>query len=147
VPDPSSPDAAGGDYRAGLRFGLPAEGSGSCASWGQRVVALFIDWIACVLALSAVIGGSAFSGGGAVGTFAPLAILFVEVTLLTALLGGSFGQVLVRIAVVRTDRTRPSPGRVALRTLLICLAVPPLIFDRDRRGLHDLAAGTMVVRR
>jgi uncharacterized RDD family membrane protein YckC len=108
---------------------------------------LFIDWIACVLALSAVIGESAFNGGGAVGTFAPLGIFFVEATLLTVLLGGSFGQILLRITVIRTDRTRPSPGRVALRTLLICLAIPPLIFDRDRRGLHDLAAGTVVVRR
>jgi uncharacterized RDD family membrane protein YckC len=147
VPAPTSPDAANGDYRPGLRFGLPAEGSGSCATWGRRVLALLIDWIACVLALSAVIGKSAFNGGGAVGTFAPLGIFFVEVTLLTVLLGGSFGQVLLRIAVVRPDRTRPSPGRVALRTLLICLAFPPLVFDRDRRGLHDLAGGTIVVRR
>jgi len=34
-----------------------------------------------------------------------------------------------------------------LRTLLICLVVPPVIYNRDRRGLHDLAAGTVTVRR
>jgi uncharacterized RDD family membrane protein YckC len=111
------------------------------------MLALFIDWVACILVLSAVVGRSALSGGGAAATFAPLGIFFVEATVFTVLLGGSFGQILLRIAVVRTDRTRPTPGRIALRTLLICLAVPPLIFDRDRRGLHDLATGTVVVRR
>ena len=39
-----------------------------------------------------------------------------------------------------------SPGaRALVRTVLLCLAVPPLIWDRDRRGLHDRAADTAVV--
>jgi uncharacterized RDD family membrane protein YckC len=25
--------------------------------------------------------------------------------------------------------------------------IPPLVFNRDSRGLHDLAAGTVVIRR
>jgi uncharacterized RDD family membrane protein YckC len=33
------------------------------------------------------------------------------------------------------------------RTLMICLVVPPVIYNRDRRGLHDLAARTVTVRR
>ncbi len=147
MPDASSAAPESDDYRAGLRFGLPPDGSGSVATWGQRVLALLIDWVACILVLSAVIGRSALNGGGAAANFAPLGIFFVEATVFTVLLGGSFGQIVLRIAVVRTDRTRPGPGHVALRSLLICLAVPPLIFDRDRRGLHDLAAGTVVVRR
>ena len=32
-----------------------------------------------------------------------------------------------------------------VRTALICLAVPPLIFNRDQRGLHDLAVGTITL--
>ena len=35
---------------------------------------------------------------------------------------------------------------VALRTALLLLLVPALITDRDGRGLHDRAAGTVVVR-
>lgn len=31
-------------------------------------------------------------------------------------------------------------------TLLLCLAVPALIWDRDQRGMHDRAANTVVVR-
>jgi hypothetical protein len=29
----------------------------------------------------------------------------------------------------------------------VCVVVPPLIYDRDQRGLHDLATGTVAVRR
>jgi uncharacterized RDD family membrane protein YckC len=34
-----------------------------------------------------------------------------------------------------------------VRTLLICLVIPPLVFNRDQRGLHDLATGTVPIRR
>jgi hypothetical protein len=37
--------------------------------------------------------------------------------------------------------------QVAVRTVLLCLAVPALIWDRDQRGLHDKAAQTVLVRR
>ena len=77
----------------------------------------------------------------------PLLVFLVEGSLLTPLVGGSFGQLLLRVAVVRLDR-RPVNLLVAvLRTLLICLVVPPVIYNRDRRGLHDLVAGTVTVRR
>jgi hypothetical protein len=33
-----------------------------------------------------------------------------------------------------------------VRTVLLCLAIPALIWDADLRGLHDRAAGTMLVR-
>lgn len=39
-----------------------------------------------------------------------------------------------------------SPGRALLRTVLLCLAVPALIWDRDGRGLHDRLAKTVEVR-
>jgi uncharacterized RDD family membrane protein YckC len=35
----------------------------------------------------------------------------------------------------------------AIRAQLICLVIPAVIYDRDRRGLHDKAADTVVVRR
>ena len=34
-----------------------------------------------------------------------------------------------------------------LRTLLLCLAVPALVWDRQYRGLHDKAVGSAVVQR
>jgi len=35
--------------------------------------------------------------------------------------------------------------RAALRGLLLVLVVPALIMDGDRRGLHDKAAGTVMI--
>ena len=35
---------------------------------------------------------------------------------------------------------------VFVRTLLLCLLVPALIWDRDGRGLHDKAVGSVLVR-
>jgi len=34
-----------------------------------------------------------------------------------------------------------------LRTFLIALVIPPLVFNPDQRGLHDLAVGTVTLRR
>ena len=35
--------------------------------------------------------------------------------------------------------------RAALRTALLLLLIPALIWDRDGRGLHDKAAGTVIL--
>lgn len=80
-------------------------------------------------------------------SWAPMLVFLVEASVFTPLMGGSFGQLLTRVAVVRVDG-RPLNLLLALvRTLMICLVVPPVIFNRDQRGLHDLVAGTVTVRR
>jgi uncharacterized RDD family membrane protein YckC len=33
-----------------------------------------------------------------------------------------------------------------VRTVLLLAVIPPLVYDRDQRGLHDKAANTAVVR-
>ena len=38
------------------------------------------------------------------------------------------------------------PRRSLIRAVLLCLGIPPLIVDRDGRGLHDRLAGTVIVR-
>ena len=70
----------------------------------------------------------------------------LEVAVLTALMGSSFGQRILGIRVVSLRTGRLDPARAALRTLLLCLVVPPLVFDRDQRGLHDKAANSVAVR-
>ncbi|MGA8209347.1 MAG: RDD family protein [Nocardioidaceae bacterium] len=139
----SSSPAAG---YSGERLGLPAAGPGSVAGWGRRVAALFIDWIGSLLVAGAVLGPAVLTSG-TWQSWVPLLVFFVEVSVLTALLGGSFGQLALRLAVVRVDRRPLGLARVLLRTALICLVVPPLLSDRDQRGLHDLAAGTVALRR
>jgi uncharacterized RDD family membrane protein YckC len=131
---------------AGQRLGLPETGRGSVASWGRRILALCVDWFASILVAGAIVGPGVLSSHGWE-AWMPLLVFLVEGSVLTPLVGGSFGQLLLRVAVVRLDR-RPVNLLVALlRTLLICLVVPPVIYNRDRRGLHDLVAGTVTVRR
>lgn len=123
----------------GQRLGLPERGAGSVAGLGRRLLALVIDWLACVLIANLVSSGQPPA-------FLPLVIFFIEVTLLTSLTGSSFGQRIVGVRVVSLTRGRLDPARTVLRTLLVCLVVPPLIFDRDQRGLHDRAVGSVAVR-
>jgi uncharacterized RDD family membrane protein YckC len=134
-----------GQQYAGERLGLPEEGPGSVAGWGRRVAALFIDWFASLMVTRAVVSLTGWSGDTE--RILPLAVFLVQVTLFTALAGGSFGQLALRTAIVRVDRTRLNLLQALVRTLLICLVIPPLVFNRDNRGLHDLAAGTVAVRR
>jgi uncharacterized RDD family membrane protein YckC len=72
-----------------------------------------------------------------------LGVFAIEATILTTLAGGSFGQLLTGVRVLRTDG-RPLSLLMALaRTLLICLVIPPLIYKPDSgRGLHDLWTGS-----
>lgn len=137
--------AAAEGYR-GARLGLPESGRGALASLGRRVAALLIDWIAANLVSLAVTQGRYRYGSQALNLIA-LGIFALEVFALTWLAGGSFGQRIVRIGVVSLDPARPRVGfaRALARTVLICLAIPPLIWDRDARGLHDRAVLTAVV--
>jgi uncharacterized RDD family membrane protein YckC len=144
-PTDRSTAPAGTPY-AGQRLGLPADGPGSVAGWGRRVAALFVDWIASLLVAALFTGGAALTSHDWQ-AWIPMLVFLVEATLVTALLGGSFGQILTRVAVLRVDRRPLSLLAALLRTALICLVVPPLFSNLDRRGLHDLVAGTVAVRR
>lgn len=121
----------------GQRLGRPPEGPGSVAGFGARLVAFVLDALICdviaVLVLRNVVWATP--------------VFALEVLVLTALTGGSAGQRLRRLRVVRLDGGPIGPNRALLRTVLLCLLVPALIWDRDGRGLHDKAAGTLLVHR
>jgi uncharacterized RDD family membrane protein YckC len=55
--------------------------------------------------------------------------------------------VVCRIAVARLDRQPLGVARAVLRAVLVSLALPALVIGPDRRGLQDLAAGTVVINR
>jgi uncharacterized RDD family membrane protein YckC len=138
-PRGAQPDAYGAP---GERLGLPLVGPGSVASWGRRLVAIFVDWAAALL-VAGVTSGHAY--GSPTYQTDTLVVFALEVLLLTTLMGASFGQRLLGLRVIRVDGRRLGPVAVVVRTLLLCLAFPALIWDRDRRGLHDKAAGSVVV--
>ena len=129
----------------GQRLGVPADGPGSVASWGRRVLALVVDWVASLLVAGLVFGSAVW--GQDWQAWAPMGVFLLEAGLLTALLGGSFGQLVLRVGVARLDGKPVNLLQALGRTALICLVVPPLVFNRDNRGLHDLAFGTVALRR
>jgi len=108
------------------------------------VAALAIDWLASLLVVRLTFGQ--FGYGSTESSFATLGVFFAEVTLLTWLAQGSFGQLIVGLRVIMTDGSRLSLWRAALRTALICLVIPAVIYDEDGRGLHDRAVGSVCVR-
>jgi uncharacterized RDD family membrane protein YckC len=120
----------------GQRFGLPESGPGSVASMGRRVLALLIDWL-----LSMVIAYWITHS-----QFWTIAVFAVEVYVLTALTGATIGKRLLGIRVIRTDGGLVGFRWALVRTALLLTVIPPLLSDRDLRGLHDRAADTIVVR-
>jgi uncharacterized RDD family membrane protein YckC len=130
----------------GERVGLPQTGRGSLASWGARIVALLLDWVICTLIALLFFGSRVLVGQGWT-SWTTLLTFFVETTLLVAFAGGSAGQLLCRLAVIRLDNTPVGLLRSGLRAALVCLVLPALVVGTDRRGLHDLVAGTAVVNR
>ena len=120
----------------GERLGLPGSGPGSVAGFGVRLVAYLVDSIACAVIAWGLFREPAYT----------LPIFALEVLALTWLSSGSAGQLVRGLRVVRLDGRPVGLPRALLRTVLLLLLIPALIWDRDGRGLHDKAAGTVVVR-
>jgi len=134
---PLPPEAT---YR-GQRLGLPERGPGSMAGTGRRLVALFVDWTAARLLSGLLLAGAT----PALQSLLTMTIFAVEVAFLTWLAQASFGQRVVGIRVVGlSGRLHVIPCIV--RTVLICVVIPPLVWDADGRGLHDRAVGSVLVR-
>jgi uncharacterized RDD family membrane protein YckC len=128
-------------YR-GERLGLPEEGPGSIAPVGRRITALFIDWFLSVLIAYGLIAQRHLH---AAENWA-LAVFAVVTYVGVALVGATPGKLLLRLRVIRADGGRLGPGAALLRTLLLVLVIPAVVFDRDTRGLHDKAAKAVQVR-
>jgi uncharacterized RDD family membrane protein YckC len=122
----------------------------SVAPLGRRLVALVVDWVLCELIVSAITRHSILSGGSdthyLATLYGTLALFTAEVYLLTAISGLTVGKRLLGMRVIRTDGSQPGFRWALLRTVLLLFVVPPLLADRDLRGLHDRASDTIVVR-
>jgi uncharacterized RDD family membrane protein YckC len=114
------------------------------ASWHRRVLALLVDWFASLLVVSLFTPVFGTTGGN--GSAWTLLVFVLESAALTSTMGGSFGKLATRLRVVRVDTGgRLDPLRSLARAILVAVVIPPLVFRPDRRGLHDLAAGTATV--
>lgn len=137
-------EKAGTDFGyRGERLGLPEEGPGSIAPFGRRVGALFIDW-----GISALIAFGLLAGRKLEGTNNWALVVFLVMSLLTVgTVGATPGKRLLGLRVVSLHGLGKLPvWRTLVRTVLMGVAVPALIWDRDNRGLHDQLSGSVQVR-
>ncbi|GAA0394357.1 RDD family protein [Streptomyces luteireticuli] len=143
----SGPRAAAEDmgvdfgYR-GERLGLPEAGPGSVAPLGRRFGAIFIDWALCLLVANGLIaqGNAHRAGNWAIVVFLVLSVLTVGT------IGCTPGKRLLRLRVVSENGGRLTFPRAVLRSVLLALVVPAMVWDRDTRGLHDRLAKAVQVR-
>ncbi len=132
IPAPTPPDWPG------QRLGLPETGPRSVARLGRRFGALAIDW-GIAVALSA-----AFFAYDSLVTL----LLFVGLQVLfTVVINASIGHAVLGMRVVPMVGGLLGVWRPIVRALLIALVIPALLFDENQRGLHDRAAGTVLLRR
>lgn len=113
-------------------------GEQAASLWGRRLIAVCLDW-----AIASAISAGFFDFHSLV----TLGLFALERVLLTATLGSSFGQRVVGLGVRRLDGRVPSILQAVLRTAALCLIVPVGVTSReDGRGLHDVWAGTRLIR-
>jgi hypothetical protein len=133
----ASPSATGkAAAYPGQRFGLPERGSGSVASMPRRVLALTIDWLLSMLIAYWLTHSQ----------FWTIVVFAIETYVLTATTGFTVGKRLLGIRVMRTNGGLVGFRWALVRTAILLTVIPPLLTDRDLRGLHDRAADTIVVR-
>ena len=132
----------------GERLGMPRGGRGSMARFGRRLVGALIDWVACTLIATALFDVPLPFTEVPTGNqqFIPLGLFALENLLLVATTGYTLGHRIVGLRVLALDGQRARPFQVLVRTVLLCLFLPAMFWDNDGRGLHDKAAGTLIVR-
>ncbi len=122
----------------GKRLGLPESGPRSVGRLGRRMLALAIDWGIAILLSVAFFH---YDAG------ATLAIFALEQSLFLLTVNGSIGHLIVGLRVVPIAGGYLGLWRPLARTVLLCLVIPAVIWDRDQRGMHDRLVGTVLVRR
>jgi uncharacterized RDD family membrane protein YckC len=132
----------------GRRVGLPKEGPGSLAPWSGRAMAFFLDIVASALA-SGLVLAQIDDPSGAQRQGIAYTVLALEHVVLVGLSGQTLGMRLLGYKVLRLAEVTRPPGWVVavLRTFPLLLSAGLLgFFTKDGRGLHDVVAGSAVVR-
>lgn len=104
---------------------------------GRRLAGIAIDW-----ALAVGISLAFFTYN----EFATLLVFMILQIVFIPTIGGSIGQRVVGLRTVALQGGWVGLWRPAVRTLLLVLALPALVWDSDQRGFHDKVAGTVLIR-
>ena len=147
---PSGPTYPGGVTRddaspsqqrdRGAGLGLPAEGPGSLAGFGQRAAAFLVDAVAAAV-VAGLVTAPDLPRNWSLLSFGLITVVFLVLT------GQTPGM---RLLGLRLAHPRPGQRlalwRAVVRTGLLMLLLPALVVDSDGRGLHDRLTDTAVVR-
>ena len=110
----------------------------------KRILALIFDWAAAIFVVQLLPSAPAYATqSNALWT---LVVFATQITLLTWLMGASFGQKIVGLKVIDIGLNKnPNFVKSLIRTVLIVLVIPPLLADAQGRGLHDRLAKTKII--
>lgn len=126
----------------GERLGLPEKGRSSIARAGRRIGALVFDWLLAVMTVLSLFPAFSVQERSILnlGVFALLQIVFIPT------IGGSLGHRLFGMRIAALDGRWVGLWKPIVRTLLLLLVVPALVWDSDQRAFHDKVAGTVLIR-
>ncbi|MCW2751225.1 MAG: hypothetical protein JWR83_2335 [Aeromicrobium sp.] len=114
-------------------------------SLGRRLGALLVDWFIAVFS-AAAFTDVAVPPASPRQELIATGFFIAEVALLTGLLGVTIGKRIFGLRVEAPDGRPIGVLRAFVRTVLLALVIPALIMNEDRRGLHDIVAGSRVIR-
>ena len=121
----------------GERLGLPPTGPSSIGRPGRRLLGFAIDW-AIAIGVSAVFFG--YDPAANLIIFVILQIVFIPT------IGASIGHRVVGLRVISIHGGWVGLWRPVVRSALLGIAIPALVWDSDQRGFHDKIAGTALIR-
>ncbi|MFD0631503.1 RDD family protein [Catenulispora yoronensis] len=125
----------------GRRLGLPQSGPGSMATVGRRLAAVLVDWALAYGMAYLLVGDRLLRTG----QFAALSLLAVMYLVGLGISGSTLGMAALGLRVGSDQGGKASLYAVGMRTVLLFLFIPAVIWDADGRGLHDRVARTMIV--
>ncbi|WP_233205919.1 RDD family protein [Cryobacterium sp. Y82] len=122
----------------GERLGLPQRGPNSIGRPGRRMLGFAIDW-AIAIGVSKVFFN--YDPAANLIIFVILQIVFIPT------IGASIGHRLVGLRIISIHGGWVGLWRPIVRSVLLGIALPALVWDSDQRGFHDKIAGTALIRR
>lgn len=132
----------------GERLGLPEKGPGAVAGRGARLGAFLLDLVLAGLVTSLFVETD-LQRPEVMQTFQywSIVVWFLISVVAVSLFGFTPGKFAFGMRVVRVDgAAMVGPLRAIPRAVLTAIIVPAALVDRNGRGLHDRAVGTVVVR-
>lgn len=127
----------------GERLGLPRHGHRSVARGGRRIAAIAVDW-----AIATMISYAFFSNHSwaTLNAWATTLVFVVLQAVFIPTIGGGIGHRLLGMRVVALRGGWVGVWRPLVRSVLLAVVIPALVWDSDQRGFHDKIAATVLIR-